>query len=44
MIPPHPYIPCRRTKVEVMARINDKTPEQLAFIIEDELRVLTENP
>jgi hypothetical protein len=34
----------RRIRVEVMARVNDKTPEQLAFIIEDELRVITENP
>ena len=30
--------------MEVMARVVDRTPEQLAYVIEDELRVITENP
>ncbi|GAX82377.1 hypothetical protein CEUSTIGMA_g9805.t1 [Chlamydomonas eustigma] len=34
----------RRLRAEVMARVTDRTPEQLSLLIEEELRVITENP
>ena len=41
---PPPPSPLRRLRVEVMARVVDRTPDELAYVIEDELRVITENP
>lgn len=35
---------CSATKAALMRRVAGKTPEALAALVEDELRVLTENP